>query len=185
LGMADGVPRIDSFDPKPDAPEAIRGTLQAINTTVPGVRFCEPMACLAQQAQHLAVVRSFSHDSDDHFLSQVHVLSGRKVTPTQLTSEPNIGAIVSKLRGPRAGFPGYMAIPGTTRPGPPPKNLFVGGWLGAQYAPFACGGAPRNEDFTAKVSEADEEEFVQQALQYPREVTAGRLEGRRSLRERL
>src|SRR3954469_8959512 len=75
LWMAGGVTHIDSFDPKPDAPETIRGTLQAIETTVPGVRFCEPMACLAQQAQHLAVVRSFSHDSDDHFLSQVHVLS--------------------------------------------------------------------------------------------------------------
>ncbi len=185
LWMAGGVTHIDSFDPKPDAPETIRGTLQAIETTVPGVRFCEPMACLAQQAKHLAVVRSFSHDSDDHFLSQVHVLSGRKVTANQLTSEPNIGAIVARLRGPHAGFPGYIAVPGTTRPGPPPKNLFVGGWLGAQYAPFACGGAPRNEDFTARVSEAPEEEFVQQALQYPREVTRNRLEGRRTLRERL
>jgi hypothetical protein len=185
LWMAGGVTHLDSFDPKPDAPETIRGTLRAVDTTVPGIRFCEPMACLAQQAQHLAVVRSFSHDSDDHFLSQAYVLSGRKVTPAQLTSEPNIGAIVARLHGPRAGFPGYIAVPGTTRPGPPPKNLFVGGWLGAQYAPFACGGAPRNEDFTAKVAEAPEEEFVRQALQYPREVDAARLEGRRSLRERL
>jgi hypothetical protein len=185
LWMAGGVTHIDSFDPKPDAPEAIRGTLGAIATTVPGIRFCEPLACLARQARHLAVVRSFSHDSDDHFLSQAYVLSGRKVTAAQLTSEPNVGAVVSRLRGPRAGFPGYIAVPGTTRPGPPPKNLFVGGWLGAQYAPFACGGAPRNEDFTAKAAEGPEEEFVRQALRYPREVDAPRLADRRSLRQRL
>jgi hypothetical protein len=185
LWMGGGVTHIDSFDPKPAAPETIRGTLSAIDTTIPGVRFCEPMTCLAQQAQHLAVVRSFSHDSNDHFLSQAYVLSGRKVTMTQLTTEPNIGAIVNKLHGPRAGFPGYIAVPGTMRPGPPPKNLFVGGWLGAQYAPFAAGGAPRNEDFTEKVSEAPEDEFVRQALQYPNGLNAARLAGRKSLRNRL
>src|SRR5438132_7219747 len=69
LWMGGGVTHIDSFDPKPDAPDTIRGTLQAIDTTVPGIRFCEPLPCLAQQAEHLAVARSFSHDSNDHSLS--------------------------------------------------------------------------------------------------------------------
>src|SRR5262249_60957072 len=116
--------------------------------------------------------------------SQAYLLSGRKVTQAQITSEPNVGAVMARLHGPRAGFPGYVAVPGTTRPGPPPKNLFVGGWLGAQYAPFACGGAPRNEDFTAKVSEAPGEEVIRPALQYPPEGGAARLEGRRPPRGR-
>ena len=119
------------------------------------------------------MVRSYSHDSDDHFFSQVYALSGRKVTTmAQLTTEPNIGSIVAKLQGGRAGFPGYLAVPGTTRPGPPPKNLFTGGWLGMQYAPFSTGGMPRNEDFTAKVSEASEEDFNQQVLTLPADVDA-------------
>ena len=50
-------------------------------------------------ADRLAVVRSFSHDSNDHLLSQVYTLSGRKVNRNQLFSEPNIGAIVSHLYG--------------------------------------------------------------------------------------
>lgn len=185
LWMAGGVTHIDSFDPKPEAPEAIRGTLKAIATTVPGLSFCETLPCLARQARHLAVVRSFSHDSNDHLLSQAFVLSGRKVGPTQITTEPNIGAILSYLHGPRHGFPGYVAVPGTTRPGPPPVNEFVGGWLGSQYAPFATGGTPKNEDFTAKVKEASEEEFNQQALQPPPGMDTGRLLGRRRLHERL
>src|SRR5437870_5702330 len=40
LWMAGGVTHIDSFDPKPEAPDTIRGTLTAINTTIPGVQFC-------------------------------------------------------------------------------------------------------------------------------------------------
>lgn len=185
LWMAGGVTHIDSFDPKPEAPETIRGTLGAIATTVPGLQFCESLPRLAQQARHLAVVRSFSHDSNDHFLSQAHVLSGRKVTPAQITTEPNIGSIVYKMHGGRAGLPGYLTVPGTTRPGPPPKNLFVSGWLGSQYAPFACGGTPRNEDFTAKVAEAQEEQFNQQALRLPADMDSGRLTERHKLRERL
>jgi hypothetical protein len=140
---------------------------------------------LAQQAHRLALVRSFSHDSNDHFLSQAFALSGRKVTPVQITTEPNIGAIVSKLHGPRAGFPGYIAVPGTTRPGPPPTNEFTGGWLGQQYGPFCTGGAPKNEDFTARVPEAAEEEFNLQALSYSDGIDSDRIASRRSIRQRL
>jgi hypothetical protein len=185
LWMGGGVTHIDSFDPKPDAPEDIRGSLTSIATALPGVRFCETLPCLATQTRHFALVRSYSHDSNDHLLSQAYTLSGRKVTLNQLMTEPNIGSIIARLHGPRAGLPGYIAVPGTTRPGPPPFNLFVGGWLGREYAPFCTGGAPRNEDFTAKVAEAPEDEFNQQALRYPAEVDEPRLDGRRSLRQQL
>ena len=112
-------------------------------------------------------------------------LSGRTVTPLQIDTEPNVGSIVSKLHGPRAGFPGYIAVPGTTRPGPPPNNLFVGGWLGQQYAPFPTGGKPKNEDFTAGVKEAAEEEFDQQGVKPAQGLDPARLAGRRSLRDQL
>ena len=92
---------------------------------------------------------------------------------------------MAKLQGGRAGLPGYIAVPGTTRPGPPPKNLFTGGWLGDQYAPFGTGGAPRNEDFTAQVAEASEEELNQQMLRMPPGVDVGRLTRWRSLVEQL
>jgi hypothetical protein len=183
--MAGGVTHIDSFDPKPDAPQDIRGTLGAIATSLVGVRFSESLPNLARQAHRLAVVRSFSHDSNDHFLSQAFALSGRKVPMARIMTEPNIGAIASKLHGGRAGFPGYVAVPGTTRPGPPPTNLFTGGWLGRQYAPFGTGGTPRHEDFTAHVREAAEEDFNRQCLQDAAEIGPNRLAQRRSLRARL
>src|SRR5438270_13855385 len=53
LWMAGGVTHIDSFDPKPDAPEEIRGSLGTIATTLPGVRFTEVMPELAKQTHRL------------------------------------------------------------------------------------------------------------------------------------
>jgi hypothetical protein len=184
LWMAGGVTHLDSFDPKPDAPDTIRGDLRAIQTTLPGVHFCETLPHLASQTQHLALVRSYSHDSNDHFLSQAYALSGRKVAPAQVTTEPNIGAIISKLHGGRGGLPGYLGVPGTTRPGQ--RNLFVAGWLGSQYGPFACGTPIRREDFRLDPdTPIDEEQFNQQTLQLAADSNADRLHGRLRLRERL
>src|SRR5207245_1174189 len=76
-------------------------------------------------------------------------------------------------------------VPGGSRLGPPPPNLFTGGWLGREYAPFCTGGQPRNEDFTARVHEAAEEQFNQQAVTPALGLDAPRLAGRKSLRERL
>lgn len=147
LWMGGGVTHLESFDPKPEAPEEIRGTLSTIATSLPGVHFSEVCPELAKIAHKLAVVRSFSHDSNDHLLSQAYTLSGRKVPMSQIQTEPNIGSIVSYLHGPRNLLPGYIAAYGWTRPGPPPYNMFVGGWLGEQHAPFAVGREPEVLDF--------------------------------------
>jgi hypothetical protein len=190
LWMGGGVTHIDSLDPKPEAPEQIRGTLSAIPTAIPGVQFTEVCPNLARIANDLCTVRSFSHDSDDHLLSQVYTLSGRKVTQAQLFTEPNIGAIVQYLLGPRNGLPGYIAVPGITRPGPPPHNLFVGGWLGNQFAPFCVGGQPDQPDFTVGEkqlipSPIASEDLNPPELRFPQEVTIGRLERRSQLRSSL
>ena len=185
LWMAGGVTHHESFDPKPDAPEEIRGSLGSIQTGLPGIRFCETMPSLAKQTDLFALIRTFSPATDDHLLAQSYGLSGRKVSQGQILTEPNIGAIVSKLRGSQAGFPGYIAVPGTTRPGPPPNQLFTGGWLGSQYSPFATGGKPKNDDFTAFVKEANEDEFTKQGVTPFVDLSSDRLTGRQRLRDRL
>lgn len=188
LWMAGGVTHIDSFDPKPDAPIEVRGILGDIPTKLPGVRFCETLPQLAGIADKLAVLRSFSHDSNDHLVSQVYTLSGRKVTMSQLYSEPNIGSLVWRLQGPRNGLPGYIAVPGITRPGPPPYNFFVGGWLGARYAPYCLGGQPAEPDFTVGKKLFDppaniEENWQPPSLALAPETPLARLSGRQQLRE--
>lgn len=190
LWMGGGVTHLDSLDPKPHAPEQIRGTLGTISTALPGVQFSEVCPELAKVAGELCVVRSFSHDSNDHLLSQAYTLSGRKVTQAQLFTEPNLGAVVSHLLGPRNNLPGYIAVPGITRPGPPPHNLFVGGWLGAQYAPFCVGGRPDQPDFTVGEKSTDpsplfEESLNPRELAFPSQLTVGRLSRRAGLKQSL
>jgi hypothetical protein len=188
LWMGGGVTHIDSFDPKPDAPVEVRGTLGEIATKVPGTRFCETLPKLAAIADQLAVLRSYSHDSDDHLISQVYTLSGRRIGRTQLFSEPNLGSLVWRLQGPRNGLPGYIAVPGITRPGPPPHNLFVGGWLGSQYAPYCLGGLPAQPDFTVGEKLYDppaqaEENLRPQSFTLAPEIPLARLSSRRALRD--
>lgn len=184
LWMAGGVTHLESFDPKPDAPQEVRGSLGAIPTTLPGVRFGEVMTQLARLTGKLAVLRSFVAGTDDHFLGQAFALSGRRVTPDRIIAEPNVGSVVSRLLGPRDGLPAYIAVPGTTRPGPPPVNMFTAAWLGREHDPFSTGGKPKHEDFTARVKEANEEDFHRQSLSPP-DGGPDRLRGRQSLRARL
>ena len=81
LWLGGGVTHIDSFDPKPEAPEEIRGELTAISTRLPGVQFCETMPRMASIADDLAVLRSYSHDSNSHLPSQVYNTLGAQARP--------------------------------------------------------------------------------------------------------
>ena len=190
LWMAGGVTHIDSFDPKPDAPVEIRGVLGDIATNITGIRFCETLPKLAGVADQLAVVRNYSHDSNDHLLSQVYTLSGRKVDQSKLFSEPNIGSVISHISGSRNGLPGYIAVPGITRPGPPPYNFFLGGWLGNQHAPYCLGGLPTEPDFTVGEKLDDpparcDEDLTPKSLSFATPDARDRLYRRARLRDEL
>ena len=61
-----GASHFETFDPKPDAPAEYRGELGAIQTTLPGVAFCEVLPRLAQLAHRFSVVRSLHQPSSGH-----------------------------------------------------------------------------------------------------------------------
>jgi hypothetical protein len=187
LNMMGGVTHHESFDPKPDAPEDVRGLLSPIATSLPGVHFAESCPSLAKIAHKFALVRSYSHGNNDHFMSQAWTLSGRPVPLSNIQKEPNVGSIVSLLHGPRNDLPGYIAVPGFTRPGPPPTDLFVGGWLGREYAPFCAAREPEELDFTKgplhqKFDTPVEEALEPAALATPGDLDIDRLSNRAALR---
>src|SRR5262249_20286245 len=66
LYMTGGPSQHETFDPKPDAPDGIRGEFQPTATSVPGIRICEHLPLLARQTQRLAILRSVWHGSDTH-----------------------------------------------------------------------------------------------------------------------
>src|SRR4030095_3396308 len=53
-----GPSQIDTFDPKPNAPEGIRGEYRPIRTRVPGINVCELLPRHAEVMGRLAVVRA-------------------------------------------------------------------------------------------------------------------------------
>jgi len=74
LFLQGGPPQVECFDPKMDAPAAIRSCIGEIQTKLPGVTFGSTFPQLAQRADRLAVVRSFASGDGGH--NPVPLLTG-------------------------------------------------------------------------------------------------------------
>jgi hypothetical protein len=99
-----GMSQLDTWDPKPDAPEEVRGAFSTIPTRIPGLRFSEHLPRLARLTDRCTLVRSLSHDDTDHGSATYLALTGhfhaRKSSnplprPTDL---PTYGSIVQRIR---------------------------------------------------------------------------------------
>jgi hypothetical protein len=65
-----GPSQHETFDPKPDAPDAVRGEYGTTPTRVPGVRFCEYLPRLARRADRFSVVRTMHHPAERQFRNE-------------------------------------------------------------------------------------------------------------------
>ncbi len=172
LVWLDGGPsHYETFDPKPDAPVDIRGDFKPIPTRVPGIHFAEAVPHLASVADKLAIVRSIRHNDPNHGGGNHYMMTGAP-TPVPVncgafvTFHPSFGSVVSWSRGLREGLPAYMSMPQQSRSGGP-------NFLGAEHAPFLLGGDPNREGFRVR------------DVVLPREISEGRAENRRLVREAL
>ena len=66
--------QFETWDPKPEAPEGIRGKWGSTQTSVPGISICEKLPKLAQLADRMALVRSMTHPHNNH--SNLYTLTG-------------------------------------------------------------------------------------------------------------
>lgn len=143
--LSGGLGQHDSFDPKPDAPEGIRGEFKPIATAVPGVQFCEHLPRLAARADRLAVVRSMAHPEGNHLVAVHRVLTGHPSSPRgasdldRVASRddfPCYGAAVGYVRGTDSGIPSGVALPTRLVEGPLTWPGQDAGFLGPQYDPW-------------------------------------------------
>ena len=65
-----GPSQHETFDPKPDAPDGIRGEYGTTQTRLPGVRFCEYLPRLAARADRFAIVRTMHHPAGREFRNE-------------------------------------------------------------------------------------------------------------------
>ncbi len=148
LFLQGGPSHIDLWDPKPDAPENIRGLFKPIETKTPGLFLGEHMPKLAGVTDKLTMIRSVSYTPVglfNHTAAMYQMLTGYtpdKVSPTgqleppSAADYPNVGSNVIKLRPPEEAM-----LPFVTLPRPLQESNVIGkagnaGFLGKAYDPY-------------------------------------------------
>jgi hypothetical protein len=132
-----GLSQLDSWDMKPQGPEASRGPYKPIATRVPGFQVCELMPKLANLANHYTVIRSMSHGVPVHDIANRMLLAGQ---PLPSLDAPCFGSIVTKVRPTDAAIPGYVWLQKFGGGAMPPEQTYLsGGRLGAAYSPLLIG----------------------------------------------
>ena len=79
--LSGGLAQHESFDMKPDAPDNIRGEFKPIRTATPGMHICEYLPELAKRSSQFALVRSLTHESNEHSQGHHIMLTGRSEIP--------------------------------------------------------------------------------------------------------
>src|SRR5688572_30154055 len=132
--LGGGLSHHDSFDPKPDAPDDVRGKYGQIGTAVPGLRVSDKLPLMARVMNKLTLVRSGAHNNDHHETATNWVLSGRFGTP--FGDYPAVGAVVAHETGFSGTLPPYVAVP---RNPSFTWELGKSAFLGGRYESFKAG----------------------------------------------
>jgi hypothetical protein len=156
--QAGGPSQHETFDPKPAAPEGIRGEYGITQTRQAGVHFCEYLPRLAARTEKFAIVRTMHHVADRQFRNEhsscMYLLhTGTTALPAGDTNAsisqpragriewPSLGSLIAYAAPPEpgVGLPAVIEIPRAnqmTYPGRGP------GLLGARYHRWGVDLAP-------------------------------------------
>ena len=146
-----GQSHIDMWDPKPDAPDHIRGIFRPISTSVPGTLFTEHMPGIARIADRITVIRSMSHEDLDHGSATYLALTGRyhqrlSSNPApRPTDMPTLGAILQRVPFPQRFFYDAIHVNGPALVPFEPSPGQYGGLLGQAYDPLVIGDVTEGE----------------------------------------
>src|SRR5207245_7296457 len=148
LFLVGGPSHIDTWDPKPKAPDEVRGPFRPIDTNVPGLRITEIFPKMAKHADKFSLIRSVYHTA-----TAVHDTGHQMMQTGRLFSggleHPHPGCVLSYLKGARGEVPPHVLMP---RPiGRTGGNLPHGqsaGYLGKQHDPFVLNADPSTPKFT-------------------------------------
>lgn len=112
LCLVGGPSQIDTWDPKPDASEQVRGPFHTIATKTPGIYLSECFPKMARLTDRFSLIRSLHHEASPiHETGQHLMQTGHAFAENQ--PAPHFGAVVSKLFGDSPeGVPAWMGMPG-------------------------------------------------------------------------
>lgn len=182
LFLMGGPPQHSTFDPKPEAPQEVRGAFGPISTAVSGIQLCELWPKTALCTDRLAILRAVSTGDNAHSSSGYYMLTGQPHAPMNAENanpgfpndSPNLGAIARRLLNPRGQLPAAIRLPhrifntdGSVWPGQD------AGYLGQAVEPWLLNCRPADADL-----QIDE-------FRLSGDVTGERLQQRRRLLEEL
>ncbi len=94
LFMSGGMSHLDTLDHKPNAPEEIRGPVNAIATNVSGIQLGHCLPQLARQTDKIAIIRSMTSTQGAH--KQGRYLMRTGYLPSNIIAHPSAGGWVNR-----------------------------------------------------------------------------------------
>jgi uncharacterized protein (DUF1501 family) len=143
-----GPSHIDIWDPKPDAPNNVRGDFKPIKTKIPGTHISETMPMMADTLDKCTLIRSMSYTPNglfNHTAAIYQMLTGYppdrvspsgQLEPPTPADFPTAGSHVSKLKPPKEAV-----LPFVELPRPLQESGIIGkggaaGFLGKAFDPY-------------------------------------------------
>jgi len=164
----------ETFDPKPDAPDNVRGWYKAGKTRIPGVIFGERIPKLAAMSDQFTVIRCLQHNMKNHNSAGYYSLTGvAPPTDDQRLRDsvelfPAYGSIVDKLAPTPKGTATFVSFPHIIADGSITPGQHAS-FLGKGHNPLFVNQDPNKTDF--KLPE----------LTLPENLSVERLETRRDM----
>lgn len=198
--------QMETVDMKPEAPVEIRGSMQPIASSLPGLDVCEHMPRMAKMMDRVTVLRSIHHEYPIHGVA--YAMTGTpaidvnmELSPSDPRHHPYFGSVVEYLdrarRGGLSAFPQNVALPfpfSTQRTGEVHRAGPYASYLGSTYNPIwteFLGAADRSvnkmlggnhqEVFDPYVGCKPDASFRMSSTALPESLTLDRLDRRRSL----
>jgi hypothetical protein len=143
-----GPSHLDIWDPKPDAPDNIRGQFKPIPTRIPGVQVSEVMPNLAKVLDKATLVRSVSYTPAglfNHTAAIYQMMTGYtpdKVSPSGQLEPPNrsdypcIGSEIGRILPPEGPMLPFVMLPRPLQESGVIGKGGTAGFLGAAYDPY-------------------------------------------------
>lgn len=179
-----GPSHIDIWDPKPDAPDNIRGQFKAIDSNVAGIRLSETMPKLARQMDKAQLIRSVSYTPAglfNHTAAMYQMMTGYtpdrvapsgQLDPPAPNDFPHMGAQIARLRPPQVPMLPFVMLPRPLQESNVIGKGGTAGFLGPAYDPYYM-----YEDPNKAINLTD--------LTLRKEVSKERLQRRASLLEKV
>ncbi len=147
-----GPSHLDTFDPKPNAPEGVRSHYGVIDTAAPGVRICDQLPKMAAVMDKVTLLRTVYHDMKNHNSASYYALTGQRPPVDyirlrdSLDLMPAYGSVVDSVAPVAAGLPTFVSLPYVIRDGEITPGQHAS-FLGKAHDPLLITDDPNRTDF--------------------------------------